>query len=276
MSDTPVYIELNATVQPLEPFRDIFIAQLGALGFDTFTDTEEGFQAYVLKENFDADQAKEALEWDGVEVSFDLKEIEQVNWNAEWEKNFDPIDVDGRVFIHAPFHEPKSGYEHLMLIEPKMSFGTGHHQTTHMMIQWTLELDTQGKRVLDMGCGTGILGILAGMRGASHVHGIDIDTWCVENTLENAARNAIAMSCDQGGAEVINDQYDLIYANINLNVLLADMDAYVAALVDGGTILFSGFYEENVPALRERAEAAGLTYEGVKSRDQWRSVKMTK
>jgi ribosomal protein L11 methyltransferase len=276
MSDTPVYIELTATVQPLEPFRDIFIAQLGALGFDTFTDTQDGFQAYILKEHFDAEQAKEALEWDGVNVSFDLKEIEQVNWNAEWEKNFDPIDVDGRVFIHAPFHEAKSGYEHLVLIEPKMSFGTGHHQTTHMMIQWTLELDTQGKHVLDMGCGTGILGILAGMRGASNIHGIDIDTWCVENTLENAARNAIAMSCDQGGAEVINDQYDLIYANINLNVLLADMDAYVAALVEGGTILFSGFYEENVPALRERAEAAGLTFEGIKSRDQWRSVKMTK
>ena len=114
------------------------------------------------------------------------------------------------------------------------------------------------------------------MRGASHIHGIDIDTWCVENTLENAQRNAIAMSCDQGGAEAIKDTYDLIYANINLNVLLADMDAYVAALADGGTILFSGFYEENVPALRERAEGAGLTYEGIKGRDQWRSVKMRK
>lgn len=276
MSNTPVYIELTAKVQPLEPFRDIFIAQLGALGFDTFTDTDEGFQAYMLKAHFNSEEAKEALVWDGVEVSYVLKEIEQVNWNAEWEKNFDPIDVDGRVFIHAPFHAPKSGYEHQMLIEPKMSFGTGHHQTTHMMIQWTLELDTQGKRILDMGCGTGILGILAGMQGAKDVHGIDIDTWCVENTLENASRNGIAMSCELGGAEVINGQYDLIYANINLNVLLADMDAYANALVEGGTILFSGFYEENVPALCERAEAAGLTFVGTKSRDQWRSVKMIK
>ena len=276
MSETPVYIELTATVVPLEPFRDVFIAQLGELGFDTFTDTEDGFQAYILKDQFSSDAVAETLQWDGVQVTYILQEIEQVNWNAEWEKNFDPIDVDGRVYIHAPFHTPKQGYEHLMLIEPKMSFGTGHHQTTHMMIQWTLELPTEGLRVLDMGCGTGILGILAGMRGASHIHGIDIDTWCVENTLENAQRNAIAMSCDQGGAEAIKDTYDLIYANINLNVLLADMDAYVAAVVDGGTILFSGFYEENVPALRERAEGAGLTYEGIKGRDQWRSVKMRK
>jgi len=264
MWETPVYIELTATVVPLEPFRDVFIAQLGELGFDTFTDTEDGFQAYILKDLFSSDAVAETLQWKDVQVTYVLQEIEQVNWNAEWEKNFDP------------FHTPKQGYEHLMLIEPKMSFGTGHHQTTHMMIQWTLELPTEGLRVLDMGCGTGILGILTGMRGASHIHGIDIDTWCVENTLENAQRNAIAMSCDQGGAEAIKDTYDLIYANINLNVLLVDMNAYVAALADGGTILFSGFYEENVPALRKCAESAGLTYEGIKGRDQWRSVKMRK
>ncbi|HAF47403.1 MAG: 50S ribosomal protein L11 methyltransferase [Flavobacteriales bacterium] len=276
MSETPVYIELTATVVPLEPFRDVFIAQLGKLGFDSFTDTENGFQAYILKDRFSSESVVETLQWNGVDISCSLQEIEQVNWNAEWEKNFDPIDVDGRVYIYAPFHTPKQGYEHLILIEPKMSFGTGHHQTTQMMIQWTLELPTEGLRVLDMGCGTGILGILAGMRGASHIDGIDIDTWCVENTLENTERNSIAMSCKQGGAEAIKDTYDLIYANINLNVLLADMDAYVAALVEGGTILFSGFYEENVPALRERAEAAGLTYEGMKGSDHWRSVKMRK
>ena len=205
-----------------------------------------------------------------------MKEIAQVNWNSEWEKNFDPIDVDGVVYIRAPFHENKTGYQYPMLIEPKMSFGTGHHQTTHMMIQWLLETPTEGLKVLDMGCGTGILGILAGMRGAAAIHGIDIDTWCIENTLENAQRNNVEMTAEVGGAGALSDIYEVICANINLNVLLADMKSYASALSSGGTIFFSGFYEENIPALREAAELAGLTYHGVKSREQWRSIKMTK
>ena len=276
MSNTPVYIEVAVKVQPLEPFRDIFIAQLGALGFESFSETAEGFEAYIIKEEFDDTAVKEALLWDGVQTSYEVQEIEQVNWNAEWENNFDPIEVDGKVYIRAPFHEEKHGFEYPMLIEPKMSFGTGHHQTTHMMIQWLLETDTTGDEVLDMGCGTGILGILAGMRGAAKVHGIDIDSWCIENTLENAQRNQCTMTAVQGGANAIVGTFDTICANINLNVLLADMEAYVRALKDGGTIFFSGFYQENIPALRAAAEAAGLTYVGVKEREQWRSIKMTK
>ena len=276
MSNTPVYIEVAVKVQPLEPFRDIFIAQLGALGFESFSGTAEGFEAYIIKEEFDDTAVKEALLWDGVQTSYEVQEIEQVNWNAEWENNFDPIEVDGKVYIRAPFHEEKLGFEYPMLIEPKMSFGTGHHQTTHMMIQWLLETDTTGDEVLDMGCGTGILGILAGMRGAAKVHGIDIDSWCIENTLENAQRNQCTMTAVQGGADAIEGTFDTICANINLNVLLADMEAYVRALKDGGTIFFSGFYQENIPALRAAAEAAGLTYVGVKEREQWRSIKMTK
>jgi len=276
MSDTPVYIEVAVKVQPLEPFRDIFIAQLGTLGFESFSETAAGFEAYVIKEEFDDTAVKEALLWDGVQTSYEVQEIEQVNWNAEWENNFDPIEVDGKVYIRAPFHEEKHGFEYPMLIEPKMSFGTGHHQTTHMMIQWLLETDTTGDEVLDMGCGTGILGILAGMRGAARVHGIDIDSWCIENTLENAQRNQCSMTASQGGADAIVGTFDTICANINLNVLLADMEAYVRALKDGGIIFFSGFYQENIPALRAAAEAAGLTYVGAKEREQWRSMKMTK
>ena len=134
MSDTPIYIEVAVKVQPLEPFRDIFIAQLGTLGFESFSETAEGFEAYIIKEDFDEAAVKGALLWEGVQTSFATQEIEQVNWNAEWENNFDPIEVDGRVYIRAPFHEEKQGFEYPMLIEPKMSFGTGHHQTTHMMI----------------------------------------------------------------------------------------------------------------------------------------------
>lgn len=275
-SDTPVYIELAVTVSPLEPFRDLFIAQLGAVGFESFSETEEGFAAYILKEDYSASAAMEQMQWDGVTVSVKEQEIEQVNWNAEWERNFNPIEVDGRVYIRAPFHAERAGFEYAMLIEPKMSFGTGHHQTTHMMIQWLLETPSNHADVLDMGCGTGILGILAGMRGAKSVHGIDVDTWCIENTLENAQRNGVVMTADLGGSEVLSGTYDLILANINLNVLLADIAHYEKALRKGGSIFFSGFYEDNVPTLRAAAEALGLTFEGVKAREQWRSIKMVK
>jgi len=275
-SDTPIYIELAVTVSPLEPFRDLFIAQLGAVGFESFSETEEGFAAYILKEDYSASAAMEQMQWDGVTVSVKEQEIEQVNWNAEWERNFNPIEVDGRVYIRAPFHAERAGFEYAMLIEPKMSFGTGHHQTTHMMIQWLLETPSNHADVLDMGCGTGILGILAGMRGAKSVHGIDVDTWCIENTLENAQRNGVVMTADLGGSEVLSGTYDLILANINLNVLLADIAHYEKALRKGGSIFFSGFYEDNVPTLRAAAEALGLSFEGVKAREQWRSIKMVK
>ena len=275
-SDTPIYIELAVTVSPLEPFRDLFIAQLGAVGFESFSETEEGFAAYILKEDYSASAAMVQMQWDGVTVSVKEQEIEQVNWNAEWERNFNPIEVDRRVYIRAPFHAERTGFEYAMLIEPKMSFGTGHHQTTHMMIQWLLETPSNHVDVLDMGCGTGILGILAGMRGAKSVHGIDVDTWCIENTLENAQRNGVAMTADLGGSEVLSGTYDLILANINLNVLLADIAHYEKALRTGGNIFFSGFYEDNVPTLRAAAEALGLTFEGVKAREQWRSIKMVK
>ena len=275
-SDTPIYIELAVAVSPLEPFRDLFIAQLGAVGFESFSETEEGFAAYILKEDYSASAAMEQMQWDGVTISVKEQEIEQVNWNAEWERNFNPIEVDGRVYIRAPFHAERAGFEYAMLIEPKMSFGTGHHQTTHMMIQWLLETPSNHADVLDMGCGTGILGILAGMRGAKSVHGIDVDTWCIENTLENAQRNCVVMTADLGGSEVLSGTYDLILANINLNVLLADITHYEKALRKGGSIFFSGFYEDNVPTLRAAAEALGLTFEGVKAREQWRSIKMVK
>ena len=173
MSQTPIYIEIAAKVSPLEPFRDLFIAQLGAVGFESFSETVDGFNAYIVKEDYSKIAVDEALVWEGAACTYGVKEIAQVNWNSEWEKNFDPIDVDGVVYIRAPFHENKTGYQYPMLIEPKMSFGTGHHQTTHMMIQWLLETPTDGLKVLDMGCGTGILGILAGMRGATAIHGID-------------------------------------------------------------------------------------------------------
>ena len=276
MSIKPVYIEVTVKVEPLEPFRDLFIAQLGAVGFESFKENKKGFKAYIKDHDYDSKSLQAALEWDGVTVSFSVDEIEQVNWNAEWENNFDPIEVDGRVFIYAPFHQKKSGFEYSILIEPKMSFGTGHHQTTHMMIQWLLETDFTGHSVLDMGCGTGILGILAEMRGASLVHGIDLDSWCIENTLENAQRNQSKMTASRGGAESIKDTYNTICVNINLNVLLSDMKSYADALKKGGNIFFSGFYQEDISSVRRSAEDHGLSYVSVKEREKWSSIKMVK
>ena len=276
MSNKPVYIEVTVKVQPLEPFRDLLIAQLGAVGFESFIENQKGFQAYILKHNYDSESLQGALQWDGVTVSFSVAEIEQVNWNAEWENNFDPIEVDGRVYIYAPFHQKKFGFEYPILIEPKMSFGTGHHQTTHMMIQWLLETDITGHSVLDMGCGTGVLGILAEMRGAYRVHGIDLDSWCIENTLENAERNQSKMTASLGDAESIKDTYNTICANINLNVLLSDMKSYTGSLKKGGNIFFSGFYQENISALRCTAEDNGLSYVSTKERGKWCSIKMVK
>ena len=276
MSIKPVYIEVTVKVEPLEPFRDLFIAQLGAVGFESFIENQKGFKAYIKEHDYDSKSLQGALEWDGVTVSFSVDEIEQVNWNAEWENNFDPIEVDGRVFIYAPFHQKKSGFEYSILIEPKMSFGTGHHQTTHMMIQWLLETDSTGHSVLDMGCGTGILGILAEMRGASLVHGIDLDSWCIENTLENAQRNQSKMTASRGGAESIKDTYNTICVNINLNVLLSDMKSYADALKKGGNIFFSGFYQEDISSVRRSAEDHGLSYVSVKEREKWCSIKMMK
>ena len=180
------YIEYIFKVEPMQPGTEILIAELGYAGFESFVETEEGVTAYIQKEDWNEAILKEIniLNSEEFKISFTFSEIEQINWNQEWEKNFEPIEVDGKCTVRAPFH-PQKNFEYEIVIEPKMSFGTGHHETTFMMLQFILENDFKNKTVLDMGCGTAVLAILAEMRGASKLDAIDIDEWCFENSLEN-------------------------------------------------------------------------------------------
>ena len=228
-----IYIEYNFTFSPKEPISEILIAELGNVGFESFVETENGVTAYIQKTDWNAEILADVfvLNSDEFSIEYNLNEVPQTNWNAEWEKNFEPIQVDDLVSIRAPFHEnPNLKYD--IVIEPKMSFGTGHHETTHMMVQHLLQLDLENKKVLDMGCGTGILAIFAEMKGAKPLDAIDIDNWCYENSVENVTRNNCEnISVYEGDASLLVDKkYDVIIANINRNILLMDMKVYTNCL----------------------------------------------
>lgn len=275
------YIAYHFTVEPKDPGTEILIAELGELPFDSFVETEEGLSAYIQQNDDREDLLNDVYILSNPEfkISFGTEEIDQVNWNEEWEKNFDPIDVDGICYVRAPFHEPKNA-EYEIVIEPKMSFGTGHHETTFMMMKHLLNTDVKDMEVLDMGCGTAILAILAMMKGARHADAIDIDNWCYLNSIENAERNQIQnIDVYEGDASLLADKkekYDLIIANINRNILLNDMQAYAAALKPGSTILFSGFYVEDIPAIEKEANKNQLFLKDQLTKNNWSSLKFIK
>jgi len=236
-----IYIAYNFTVTPLQPATEILIAELGYAGFESFVENENGVTAYIQKGAHNDNVLDDiyALKNEEFQISFTKEEIAQTNWNSEWEKNFKPIVVDDLVSIRAPFHEnPNLQYD--IIIEPKMSFGTGHHETTHMMVQHLLALNLTDKKVLDMGCGTGILAIFAEMKGAAPIDAIDIDNWCYENSMENCERNKCKhISVYEGDVSLlINKKYDVIIANINRNILMSDIQTYAHCLNKDG-ILYS-------------------------------------
>ena len=270
------YIGYHFTIEPKELGSEILIAELGEKAFESFTETETGIDAFVQKELWDETilDGIFILQSEEFNINYTFEEIEQINWNEEWEKNFEPIEVDGKCHVRAPFH-PKTEAEFDIVIEPKMSFGTGHHETTHMMIQHLLEMDVNGLKTLDMGCGTAILAILAEMKGAQPIDAIDIDNWCYLNSIENAERNNCQnISVYEGDAALLQGKkYDLIIANINRNILLNDMQSYVDCLNAGGTILFSGFYEEDIPFIDNSCTEKGLTYIKKFQRNNWVSLK---
>ncbi|WP_428740831.1 50S ribosomal protein L11 methyltransferase [Tenacibaculum sp.] len=274
-----IYIEYTFEVSPKEPATEILIAELGALGFESFVENENGVIAYIQKEDWSEDILNDVFVLNSKEFSiqYEHNEVEQTNWNEEWEKNFNPIQVDDIVSIRAPFHEnPNLPYD--IVIEPKMSFGTGHHETTHMMVQHLISLDVADKKVLDMGCGTGILAIFAEMKGAQPIDAIDIDAWCYENSLENVERNNCKhISVYEGDASLLEGKkYDLIIANINRNILLNDMKTYTNCLNEKGVLLLSGFYTEDIPVIDNEVSKYGLTLKNTIERNNWVALQYQK
>ena len=274
-----IYLEYNFTVAPKEPGTEILIAELGFAGFESFVENDNGVTAYIQKEEWNADilESISILNSDEFSISFEKNEVAQTNWNAEWEKNFEAIQVDDLVSIRAPFHEDKK-LQYDIVIEPKMSFGTGHHETTHMMIQHLLELDLENKSTLDMGCGTGILAIFAEMKGAKPLDGIDIDNWCYLNSIENAERNNCKhISFYEGDASLLtNQKYDVIIANINRNILLSDMKTYTNCLLKNGVLLLSGFYKEDIATIDAEVSKYGLQLKKTIEKNNWVSLKYFK
>ena len=270
------YIEYDFTVSPTEMGAEILMAELAEVGFDSFVDTPTGIKAYIPKDSWNEQILQDIYLLSNPEftISYQITEIEQVNWNEEWEKNFSPIVVEDLCTVRANFHPvPNTRYD--IVITPKMSFGTGHHETTYMMLQQLLPLSLEGTKVLDMGCGTGILAIMAALRGARDITAIDIDPWCVENATENVQQNNCSfITIKEGDVSLIaGEQYNLILANINRNILLSDIPAYTQALLPQGLLLVSGFYVEDLPAIKEKCQEVGLTYLSHIERNRWVSAK---
>ena len=280
------YYELRFTYQsPIETeiLNDVLAAELGEIGFESFTQDEQGLQGYISDQLYDEAALKETL------AAFPLEEttihyvctpVESKDWNEEWEKNyFKPIRIGNDCLIRASFHEPEPGYTYTIIIDPKMAFGTGNHETTFLMISWMLEEQLAGKRLLDMGCGTAVLAILARMKGAEKVVAIDIDEWAYTNALENIRLNHTAeIEVALGGAERIAAfaPFEVIFANINRNILLQDMHHYAEALQPAGQLFMSGFYLEDLPVIAEECQRNCLRVEGYKERHNWVAVKVVK
>lgn len=274
------YTEVTLHITPIDPFKDILTYSLGEEGpYDSFVDTKDGMKAYVPTDQYDEDFLKAAIEEAGCDITFEVQAMEDKNWNEEWEKNHKPVLVEDFCWVRAPFHPHRDDVEYEIEIEPKMSFGTAHHATTYMMLTLLRDEDLSGKQVLDMGCGTAVLAILAAKKGASRVEGIDVDEWAYRNAVENCERNGVPnIECILGDANTLESKkgmYDLIIANINRNILLRDMPYYVKAMSDNSAILFSGFYEADIPSIRQCAEALGLKYDKHILRDGWAAVKFT-
>ena len=274
-----IYIAYDFSVTPKNPATEILIAELGYVGFESFVENDNGVTAYIQKQEWNSNILDDLYILGSAEfkIKFSYHEVIQTNWNKEWEKNFNPIQVDGLVSVRAPFHEnPSLKFD--IVIEPKMSFGTGHHETTHMMIQHLLALDLENKKVLDMGCGTGILAIFAEMKGAQPTDAIDIDSWCYQNSIENVQRNGCKhITVLEGDSSLLKGKkYDVIIANINRNILLSDMKIYTDCLHQEGILLLSGFYKDDIAIIESEVVKHGLVFDKMIQRNRWVALKYNK
>jgi len=272
------YLEFK--IKCLEEFQEILIAELAEIGFDSFLENEDGIDAYILESEFNREKFSEIISeyQEAGQISLTEGLMPKVNWNEEWEKNYDPIEVEDLVYVRASFHESKPGFKHEIVINPKMSFGTGHHATTYQMLRHQGELDHTGKRVLDVGSGTGILAIMAHLLGARQVEAFDIDDWCVDNGNENFDLNDLSTRMGLGTIREVNPSgsFDIILANINKNVLLDELVIYSGLLTPNGFLLLSGFYTEDIEDLVNTAATLGLALQKKSSKDNWAALILQK
>lgn len=266
-----IYLEVTVRLSPLIPWREVMIAEMGSVGFEGFEETSSGFKAYIPKNEYREKSFKQiaVFSQDGLSIDWNTSDIAPENWNSAWEQNFTPTRIGDRCVIRADFH-PSERAEFELIITPKMSFGTGHHETTQLMVLLLLEIDCHQKSIVDMGTGTGVLAILSEKKGATNILAIDNDPWCIENTLENIAtnqcKNIRTKLTDQLSETLL---FDSVLANINRNILLEQMDAYAKALKPAGNLLLSGFYVEDLGIIRSKCESLGFRFIRNFEKNQW-------
>ncbi len=276
------YIQLTLTVNPCnEDITDVLAYQLGDIGYESFIAIESGLDAYIPEPNFSEEKLKELVNnlLIDAKVTYEFKALEDKNWNKEWEKNyFNPLVVSNKCLVRSSFHAVTQTYEHEIIIDPKMAFGTGHHQTTYLMLQEILTLHLKDKSVLDMGCGTAVLAILAAKMGASRLVAIDFDEWAYNNAKENVLLNNQAHIDVRLGTvdQIKGEVFDYVFANINRNVLLQDIKQYVKSLKEDGTLIMSGFYLDDVQVIKLECEKNNLTFQKLEQKDNWTAVVCTK
>jgi len=274
------FIKLSINTTP--EFGEIFMAELGEIGFDTFEETNNGIDAYISSELFQEASVRDIVQkyLALTEVKYSYIEVEKQNWNEDWEKNYHPIEVEGKCRVRATFHESKPEFEHEITIIPKMSFGTGHHATTYNMLSLEMENDFSQKSVLDVGTGTGVLAIMAAKLGASHIEATDVDDWCIENSTENFGLNDLKdVPVHLGVIDEITltkPSYDVVLANINKNVLLVEIPSYAKLLQEGGTLYLSGFYESDILDIKNKSEEYNLSLDYSVIKDNWAALKLIK
>jgi ribosomal protein L11 methyltransferase len=284
------YIKLNITLSHFQKWEeeslwiaDVFKDALISIGFDSFVDTTEGFEAYCSEENYCLDKVKQIAQEnlsfvEGLEISYLEEKIEQKDWNAEWEKDYPSVRFSDFCVVRPPFNPQQEGVKYDIIIEPKMSFGTAHHQTTSLIINFISKEEIVDKKIMDMGCGTGVFAILAMKMGASYAKAIDIDIWAAENAKENAEKNSVSIDVLLGDANLLdeNEKFDVFFANINRNILLADMKTYSKSIQDGGILFLSGFYSQDVEILEAECKLYDLYLTDVETKDNWAAMRLVK